>query len=305
MATKNEPKPSPLLDAEFLKRSLAPVDIEERRRFEELYIRYGHTHEAVEAAEPIVDTEDHGGDFCYWTKVGANVVYYGGNVGVGVNPQNANDFEVFGNALIESNTETPYVEIRNWSDTARDPMIHWSVGTTPIKKFTMGVDDDDSNAWLLCAGDVLTSTVEPESLAMYRTYSNKIAITDADNNRVHIYTYSGDRLCSVGDGALGAGSGDNQFSYPWGICNDGTYVYIADQNNHRVVKRKIIDLSFVAKIGTLGTGNDEFDHLHGITTDGTYLYICDTDNNRIKKHRCSDLSYVSQTETMMAGTYVQ
>jgi PKD repeat protein len=87
-----------------------------------------------------------------------------------------------------------------------------------------------------------------------------------------------------------SGSGDNQFNNPRGITTDGTYLYVADSSNHRIVKRLCTDLSYVSKIGSSGSGDDQFNNPRGITTDGTYLYVADSYNHRIVK-RNDDLSY--------------
>lgn len=97
------------------------------------------------------------------------------------------------------------------------------------------------------------------------------------------------------------GIGNNQFSSPQKIATDGTYLYIADTENNRIVKRLASNLSYVSKIGTGGTGNDQVINPCGITTDGTYLYIADTNNHRIVKRLASDLSYVSQIGTNGIG----
>jgi DNA-binding beta-propeller fold protein YncE len=94
---------------------------------------------------------------------------------------------------------------------------------------------------------------------------------------------------------------DNGFNYPSGITSDGTYIYVADYNNHRIVKRLASNLSYVSKIGTNGSGNDQFSSPRGITTDGTYLYVADSGNHRIVKRLASDLSYVSKIGTSGSG----
>jgi sugar lactone lactonase YvrE len=87
-----------------------------------------------------------------------------------------------------------------------------------------------------------------------------------------------------------------KFYYPRGITTDGTNLYVADQNNHKI--RKIVITTGVVTIlagSTSGTPNDSkgntddtgtsarFDLPTGITTDGTNLYVTDTDNHRIRK----------------------
>src|SRR3989339_1183921 len=88
---------------------------------------------------------------------------------------------------------------------------------------------------------------------------------------------------------------------PFGIATDGTYIYIADNGNYRIVKRLAEDLSYVAKIGSNGSGDDQFNTPRGIATDGTYLYMADTYNNRIVKRLAEDLSYVAKIGSLGSG----
>jgi len=97
------------------------------------------------------------------------------------------------------------------------------------------------------------------------------------------------------------GSGNDQFSNPLGITNDGTCLYVVDQWNYRIVKRLMSDLSYVSQIGSFGSGNDNFNNPYGIATDGTYIYITDKQNFRVVKRLASDLSYVSQVGSFGFG----
>src|SRR3989339_511702 len=88
---------------------------------------------------------------------------------------------------------------------------------------------------------------------------------------------------------------------PSGVATDGTYIYVVDTGNTRIVKRLASDLSYVAQIGSSGSGDDQFSVPNGIATDGTYIYIADTFNNRIVKRLASDLSYVSKIGSFGSG----
>lgn len=76
-------------------------DIEFQRRFEQNLIRFNlisgqqASAEISQAVTNVVVSGGGGGGGtgCYWTKEGSTLVYYGGNVGVGVHPH-SNDFEV-------------------------------------------------------------------------------------------------------------------------------------------------------------------------------------------------------------------
>jgi len=97
------------------------------------------------------------------------------------------------------------------------------------------------------------------------------------------------------------GTGSAEFADPYGICSDGSYLYISDTLNHRIIKRSLSDYSVVATVGTSGTGDLNFKNPYGIATDGFYLYICDTHNWRVKVHRCSDLSFFKSFGTYGSG----
>jgi len=212
-------------------------------------------------------------------------------VGVGMLPTVA-QLEVNTSQIITSTTAAPYLKLVNLSNTARDPIIQFAVGATPITRWTHGLDDSLSDDWLLCAGGVLTDTPSAETYEITITYDNYLVISDWHNDRIKKHLASdGTYQAKIGT----HGSGNDNFDEPVGTCSDGIYVYITDYYNDRIKKHQLSDLSFVAAFGTEGSGDNQFQNPRGICTDGTYLYIVDTGNNRVKKHLCSDLSYVAQT----------
>ena len=80
------------------------------------------------------------------------------------------------------------------------------------------------------------------------------------------------------------GSGDGQFSHPWGVAVDGSRnVYVADKGNHRI--RKFDDTgTFLTKWGSQGFGNGQFEEPTGIAVDGSdNVYVADRRNQRIQK----------------------
>jgi len=81
-------------------------------------------------------------------------------------------------------------------------------------------------------------------------------------------------------------AGDDQFGYIAGICTDGTYLWISDLTNNRVMKRLASDLSYVSK----ATLSETAGLPEGICFDGKYLYI--TDGGYINKRWASNLTYV-------------
>lgn len=91
------------------------------------------------------------------------------------------------------------------------------------------------------------------------------------------------------------GSGTTQLNEPYDVAIDSEgFVYIADYNNHRIVKLSYVDgiFSYVAHIGSLGSGNSQFQGIAGITygSDGN-LYIADFGNYCVKVFD-TDLNFI-------------
>ncbi len=78
-------------------------------------------------------------------------------------------------------------------------------------------------------------------------------------------------LAYVSHVSLAAGGADNELADPLGMCTDGTYLYIIDYSNQRVVKRRCSDLSYVDKITTFNSVF--FNMIKSIVADSTYLYV--------------------------------
>jgi len=72
----------------------------------------------------------------------------------------------FAGLYLKSSSAAPFLKLTNESNTARDPVIQFAVGATPVTKFTMGVDDSDDDKFKIsllntlgAAGkDILTIT---------------------------------------------------------------------------------------------------------------------------------------------------
>jgi hypothetical protein len=87
----------------------------------------------------------------------------------------------------------------------------------------------------------------------------------------------------------GIGAGAN-FNTPWGINTDGTYIYVADTNNHII--RKVTGTGEVNTLAGNAAAPGSVDGIgtaalfynpSGITTDGNCLYIADNFNHTIRK----------------------
>ena len=81
-------------------------------------------------------------------------------------------------------------------------------------------------------------------------------------------------------------------NYPYGIHFDGTELFIADYNNHRILIYNTIPTTNGASadvvigqtdflISTSGTSSSKMNYPAGIYSDGTKLFISDSNNNRI------------------------
>jgi DNA-binding beta-propeller fold protein YncE len=102
---------------------------------------------------------------------------------------------------------------------------------------------------------------------------------DSRNNRVQVFTKEGKFLCTWGN----SGSGDGEFSAPWGIeIDQHGDVYVADWRNDRIQKFTP-DGRFLLKFGTSGQGDGEFKQPTGVAVDkdGT-IYVTDFHNDRLQ-----------------------
>ncbi len=81
-----------------------------------------------------------------------------------------------------------------------------------------------------------------------------------------------------------SGSGNGQFSYPYGVAVDASgNVYVADRGNNRIEKFDT-NGNYLAQWGTSGSGSGQFNQPFGVAVDSSgNVYVADTDNNRIEK----------------------
>jgi DNA-binding beta-propeller fold protein YncE len=85
-----------------------------------------------------------------------------------------------------------------------------------------------------------------------------------------------------------SGSGDGQFSYPYGLAVDSSgNVYVADRDNYRIQKFTSSGV-FITKWGSSGSGDGQFNRPYGIAVDSAgNVYVADTENDRIQKFTSS------------------
>ena len=74
------------------------------------------------------------------------------------------------------------------------------------------------------------------------------------------------------------------------------YFYVVDYNNHRVMKFKKSDMSFVTKVGSQGNDPGEFEWPYGCCCDHTYILVSTSGASRVVKMLKSNLSYFYETE---------
>lgn len=111
--------------------------------------------------------------------------------------------------------------------------------------------------------------------------SNNIYVVSGQDNCVYKFDMNGDFRAQYGNHE--GGSGDGQFTHPYGIATDSTYLYVTDSDNDRVQKWRISDGAFISSWGTTGSGDTNFNDPRGIVYTGSYLYVVDSGNYRVKK----------------------
>lgn len=60
-----------------------------------------------------------------------------------------------GTLTLSDSSAAPKIVVSNTSATARDPVVQWALGASPAVKFTMGVDDSDSDSFKIAVGSAL------------------------------------------------------------------------------------------------------------------------------------------------------
>lgn len=83
----------------------------------------------------------------------------------------------------------------------------------------------------------------------------------------------------------------NYFYPPWGIAAN---FWIADTDNHRIIRRDTNDFLYTSQYGSFGAGNDDLNHPRGICSDSNYIYIADFGNNRIMIRNKDTLAYINK-----------
>ena len=119
---------------------------------------------------------------------------------------------------------------------------------------------------------------------LYVTDAGSHSIRAIDTNTKRVETIAGTGSAGTTDGAGNAA----QFNSPFGIAADGTKLYIADRNNHRIraitiASKAVRTLAGSTKGHADGVGTAaKFDTPMGVALDGRTLYVADRKNHRIR-----------------------
>ncbi|MDC0230299.1 hypothetical protein OAK48_04920, partial [Deltaproteobacteria bacterium] len=117
-------------------------------------------------------------------------------------------------------------------------------------------------------------------------------VTDANNHRIRkivIATGVVSTLAGSSSGYTDATGTSAKFNAPTGITTDGTDLYVADSNNHKI-RKIVISTGVVTTLAGSSSGHTDatgtsasFKNPSGMTTDGTNLYVADRNNHKIRK----------------------
>ena len=115
----------------------------------------------------------------------------------------------------------------------------------------------------------------PRGVAIHEE-THQIFIANCDNDRVEIFSETGEFLYHLGVG---------QLSRPYGIAIHGDSVYVSCWGDHTVSKFSLAELCRVKWIGGEGSSNGQFYYPRQLTTDPVgHVFIADTCNHRICIH---------------------
>jgi DNA-binding beta-propeller fold protein YncE len=158
---------------------------------------------------------------------------------------------------------------------------------------------------------------QPVSVA--QSDDGRVWVTDYGNNRVEEFTEAGEFIEAIGWGVSNgksefeictskcqagiSGSGQGQFTQPWGIATaigHGGDVYVTDMGNSRVEELSETG-EFIRAFGSYGSGTGQLDAPHGIAIDSAgNVLVTDYGNNRVEEFTASG-GYLSQFGSSGSG----
>ena len=126
------------------------------------------------------------------------------------------------------------------------------------------------------------------------TDGTNLYVADKGNDLIRQIVISTKAVTTLAGGGSGVGTDGTgttaSFNSPTGITTDGTNLYVAEYENHKIRKIGIDNRSVTTLAGT-GTGGNtngagsvaRFKNPAGITTDGIDLYVIEKSNHRLRK----------------------
>jgi len=169
------------------------------------------------------------------------------------------------------------------------------LGNSTIRKIITATGVVSTQASVAPDTDGTGPTARFRWMSSVTTDGTNLYVADSGNNKIRqvdiatgaVTTLAGTGVAGAADGAgLTAATFDN----PMGITTDGTNLYVADNNNHKI--RQIViatgAVTTLAGTGALGATDGagltaRFNSPSGITTDGTNLYVVDKMNRKIRQ----------------------
>jgi hypothetical protein len=149
-------------------------------------------------------------------------------------------------------------------DSSGNVYVAWHGGPTTsyLRKYNASL----ASQWTATIGTVLKHVA---------TDGTHVYVTDTSQHTVY------KRLCSTGAAASpatigSAGSGNGQFSIPWGVAVAGAAVYVVDSGNNRV--QEFDTAGVYQRQFAVATG------CRGINADGLWLAVASHTNNRVTRY---------------------
>ena len=127
----------------------------------------------------------------------------------------------------------------------------------------------------LCNAQQVIQCNRPRCVAIH---DNGDIYVGSSDDCIYVFDQTGQRKNTIGS----IGSGDGQFSHPYGISIKGDVLFVADTDNHRVQKLTSSG-KFLHKFGQQGSGHGQFNRPMAVIIDANNkLIVSDCGNYRIQ-----------------------